>query len=113
VLARARAGHQPPGANKGRGCQAAVKRPTIVKKEFQRGGRGWPRHRADEHEVSHRSAIIAEDAGAQADADIEKAMRRNGTYQLEEEMPVSRSSTFVENAAAVPMPEEKDSRRTP
>ncbi|PLS86695.1 MAG: trigger factor [Actinobacteria bacterium] len=65
---------------------------------------------ADEHEVSHQIEHIAEDAGRKP-KEIEKTMRRNGTYQLlEEEIARSRALDFlVENAVPVPMPEEEAS----
>ncbi len=65
--------------------------------------------KADEHELSHQIEHIAEDAGRKP-KEIEKLMRRNGTYGLlEEEIARSRALDFlVENAVAVPMPEEEE-----
>ncbi len=64
---------------------------------------------ADEHEVKHQIEHIAEDAGRKP-KDIEKTMRKNGTYGLlQEEIARSRALDFlVENAVAVPMPEEEE-----
>ena len=65
--------------------------------------------KADEHELTHQIEHIAEDAGRKP-KDVEKTMRRNGTYALlEEEVARSRTLDFlVENSVAVAMPEEEE-----
>ena len=64
---------------------------------------------ADEHEVTHQIEHIAEDAERKP-KDIEKTMRKNGTYGLlREEIARSRALDFlVENSVSVPMPEEEE-----